>query len=53
MEPYGYLVQAGYIGHIDGKKILFPTEEEYRERVREINEKEESNALSDNAKQNS
>lgn len=53
MDPYGYLVQAGYIGYVNGKKILFPTEEEYRERVREINEKEESNALSNITKQNS
>lgn len=41
-EPYGYLVPGGYIGYIDGKKMLYPTEGEYLEVISELNEKEEN-----------
>lgn len=41
-EPYGYPVYAGYIGYIDGKKMLYSTEEEYLEVISELNEKEEN-----------
>lgn len=41
-EPYGYVVQAGYIGYIKEKKKLYPTEGEYREIISELNEKEEN-----------
>ena len=37
-EPYGYVVQAGYIGYVDGHKMLFETEEAY---ISYISEKEE------------
>ena len=40
-EPYGYVVQSGYIGYVAGKKRLFATEEEYREVIFDLNEKEE------------
>ena len=40
-EPYGYPVDAGYIGYIDGKKMLFETEDAYREVIFELNKKEE------------
>ncbi len=28
---YGYVVDAGYMGLVDGEYILFATEEEYKE----------------------
>lgn len=35
-EPKGYPVPAGYIGILeDGTKMLFPTEDEYLERINE------------------
>lgn len=35
-EPKGYPVPAGYIGILeDGTKMLFSTEDEYRERLKE------------------
>ena len=35
-ELKGYLVSAGYIGFVDGKKMLFATEDDYEEHMREI-----------------
>lgn len=35
----GYSVPAGYIGFVDGKKMLFPTEDEYRSYILEREEK--------------
>lgn len=32
---YGYLVSCGYKGLVDGKWMLFATESEYREYIRE------------------
>jgi len=40
MEPYGYVVQAGYIGYVNGKKMLFCTEEDYKSYISK-DEKEE------------
>ena len=40
-EPYGYVVQSGYIGYINGRKMLFETEDAYRSYISEQNEKEE------------
>ena len=42
MEEYGYPVQSGYIGYINGKKYLFATEGEYKEVIFEETEKEEA-----------
>lgn len=41
-EPYGYVVQAGYIGYVNGKKMLFKTEDAYETYISERNEKEEN-----------
>lgn len=41
-EAYGYPVQSGYIGYIDGKKYEFATEEEYKEVIFDNEEKEEA-----------
>ena len=27
--PYGYYVQSGYVGYVNGRKMLFCSEEEY------------------------
>lgn len=32
---YGYYVSYGYIGFVDGRKMLFATEEEYYEYMEE------------------
>ena len=32
----GYLVKSGYMGYVLGKWMLFATEQEYREYVKEI-----------------
>lgn len=40
-EPYGYIVQSGYIGYVNGRKMLFETEDAYRSYISEMNEKEE------------
>ena len=40
-EAYGYPVQSGYIGYIDGKKYEFATEE-YKEVIFDNEEKEEA-----------
>lgn len=32
---YGYYTSYGYIGFVDGRKILFATEEEYYEYMEE------------------
>lgn len=42
MEAYGYPVQAGYVGYINGQKYLFATEEEYKEVIFDETEKEEA-----------
>lgn len=34
----GYPVEAGYMGYVDGRKMLFATENEYRERMEETEE---------------
>ena len=35
--PYGYLIGQGFIGFLpDGKKMLFPTQEEYYEFFSEL-----------------
>lgn len=39
-EPYGYVVQAGYIGYVDGKKMLFETEEAYKSYISDEEEDE-------------
>lgn len=39
-EPYGYPVDSGYIGFINGKKMLFETEGAYEEVIFEMNEAE-------------
>ena len=37
--PYGYLVEQGFIGILpDGRKMLFPTQDEYIEYLSELNE---------------
>lgn len=33
---YGYYVSYGYIGFVDGRKMLFATEEEYYEYMEEL-----------------
>ena len=35
MEAYGYIVDSGYMGLVDGKYILFATEQEYLEYINE------------------
>ena len=35
----GFVVGAGYIGFVDGKKMLFPTEGEYKRYILEREEK--------------
>lgn len=32
---YGYYVSYGYVGFVDGRKMLFATEEEYYEYMEE------------------
>lgn len=32
---YGYYISYGYIGFVDGRKMLFATEEEYYEYMEE------------------
>jgi len=37
MEPYGYNVSYGYLGTLpDGTQMLFATEEEYKEYLKEV-----------------
>lgn len=33
--PKGYLLPSGFYGYIDGEYILFPTEDEYYDLVKE------------------
>lgn len=40
VKPYGYLIDSGYKGWIGNRFILFPTEVEYLEYIREFNEDE-------------
>lgn len=37
----GYVVSSGYMGYIDGKYILFATEEEYKEYLESDNNSED------------
>lgn len=39
-ECKGYVVPAGYIGYVDGKKMLFATEDDYIEYMKEVNEED-------------
>lgn len=39
--PYGYHVGYGYVGYVNGVKVLFPTEREYYELL-ELQELEKS-----------
>ena len=39
-ECKGYVVPAGYIGYVDGKKMLFATEEDYIEYMKEVDEED-------------
>lgn len=36
----GYVVSSGYMGYVDGKYILFATEEEYKEYLESDNNSE-------------
>ncbi len=38
LKPYGYLIDSGYKGLVGNRFILFPTEAEYLEYIREFNE---------------
>lgn len=38
MNIKGYVVSSGYMGYVDGKYILFATEQEYLDYVEEENE---------------
>ena len=39
MTEYGYYTNSGYLGLIeDGTMILFPTEQEYKEYLKEVTE---------------
>lgn len=55
-EIQGYPVDAGYMGFVDGKKMLFPTEGEYTEYMNErmrkmkLEEIEAKTTKSDNIK---
>lgn len=46
---YGYVTQSGYMGWIEGRYQLFPTEGEYLEyiayRIEEIEEEEQSSSF--------
>lgn len=33
MQPKGYLTQSGYMGLVDGKYMLFATEEDYEDYI--------------------
>lgn len=33
---YGYFVSSGYRGFVDGTRMLFPTESEYYEYMKEL-----------------
>ena len=41
IELKGYPVSAGYIGYVDGRKMLFATEDDYKEHMKEIEENDE------------
>lgn len=41
IELKGYPVPAGYIGIVDGRKMLFATENDYVEHMKEIDENDE------------
>lgn len=32
---YGYLIDCGYVGYVDGRRMLFATEHEYYEYLKE------------------
>ena len=40
LKPYGYLIDSGYKGWVGNRFILFSTEIEYLEYIREFNEDE-------------
>lgn len=41
-EIKGYPVASGYIGFVNGKKMLFPTEDEYIEKMKETYESDDT-----------
>lgn len=40
-ECKGYVVSSGYIGYVDGEKMLFATEDDYIEYIKEEESKED------------
>ena len=35
IKPYGYVIDSGYVGKANGRWMLFPTETEYEEYIKE------------------
>ena len=42
--PYGYFTQHGFLGRVDGKMMLFASEQDYFEHIDQSNQGDECDA---------